>query len=224
MKLLLVLVILITTNAFASNEQLEAILKQYESTLTNHQVGMKSLALGEGTYLVFDDRGVTSTESYKDQELSVILKVDGTKIYEYFTSKDLFTGEQNVEVRLSEIQNESTDERINFENINLTNHILTANFSYQFDGQFTSGTLMKELLQSYFCGFEHTSNSVYTDTRTGQTYNLQSNLNNSCAGIMSVQDIKRIDLSNVAFCDMTLPDDVEDYCETKDMSFLTADI
>lgn len=114
MKLLIVLGILITTNTFASNEQLEAILKQYEPTLTNHQVGMKSLTLGEGISFIIDDEGVITTQPYRNEDSRVILKVDGSKIYEYVITKDLSTGEQYIGVNLSEQKYES-DESINYE-------------------------------------------------------------------------------------------------------------
>lgn len=87
-----------------------------------------------------------------------------------------------------------------------------------------SAVATKELIQPFFCGSTSEVNSIYTDSRTGQSFPLINKVNDLCDGIMSVPEIKHIDLSNVEFCDMTLPDDVEDYCEKKDMSFLTADI
>jgi hypothetical protein len=227
MKMISLALLAVSFSAFANNPELDAIFKKYESSLMNFKVGMKSVADVESTDFDIAEDGTMTSKLTKKYVTSVLLKVDGTKVYEYEVTKDLSSGEESIVLMLSDYKYDSSSES-DFSNIKMVNHLLSGDFTGKFDDRFSSysykGSFTKDLLTSFFCGSTNNVAGDYTDLSTGRVYPMKDNQINKCNGIMPTSEIKKIDLTEVEFCDNTLPDDSEKMCETRDMSFLTSDL
>ena len=227
MKMLSLALLAVSFSAFASNPELDAIFKKYESSLMNFKVGMKSVSDVESTDFDIAEDGTMTSKLTKKYVTSVLLKVDGTKVYEYELTKDLSSGEESIVVMLIDHKYDSSSQS-DISNIKVVNHVLSGNFTGNFDDEYSSysykGAFTKDLLTSLFCGSTNNVAGNYTDLSTGRVYPFKDNQINKCNGIMPTSDIKKIDLTEVEFCDNTLPDDSEYMCETRDMSFLTTDL
>lgn len=227
MKKSLVGLVTVSFSTFAANPELEAIFKKYESSLMNLKVGMKSVSDVESTDFELAPDGTMTTRLTKKYVTSVLLKVDGTKAYEYEVTKNVVSGEEQAVVNLNDYKYES-NETSDIKNIKVNNHVLSGDFSGKFEDEYSSyifkGSFTKDLLSSMFCGSTLNLVANYTDLSSGTVYPMKDVENNKCNGSMPISEIKKIDLSEVEFCDNTLPDDSSDICETRDMSFLTSDL
>ena len=205
----------VSFSAFASNPELDAIFKKYESSLMNFKLGMKSVADVESTDFDIAEDGTMTSRPTKKHVTSVLLKVDGTKVYEYELSKDLSSGEESVVVSLIDYKYDPSTQS-DISSIKVVNHVLSGNFAGKFDDEYSSynykGSFTKDLLTSSFCGSTQNVTGDYKDLSTGRVYPMKDNQINKCNGIMPTSDIKKIDLTEVEFCDNTLPDDAESNC------------
>jgi hypothetical protein len=227
MKMLSIALLTVSLSALAANPELDAIVKKYESSLMNFKVGMKSVSNFESTDFDIAEDGTRTSKLTKEYVTSVLLKVDGTKVYEYEVTKDLSSGEESIVLWLIDHKYDSSSQS-DISNIKVVNHVLSGDFTGNFDDEFSSysykGSFTKDLLTSFFCGSTTNVAGDYTDLSTGRVYPMKDNQINKCNGIMPISEIKKIDLTEVKFCDNTLPDDSENMCETRDMSFLTSDL
>ena len=219
--------LVLSFSAFASNHELDDIFNKYHKTLMNFKIGMTSTSINENTSFYADENAILSARSSKDVVKTVILKVIGTSVYEYEVTTNVESGQKSITVSLNDHKYNSAD-NVNVSNISITNEILLADFSGNYTDQYSSyvysGSMTKDLLSSFFCGYTNIVQAKYTDNSTGVVYPMNDNEVNKCGTMMSVDEIKGIDLSEVQFCNNTLPDNSGEVCEITDMSFLTADL
>ncbi|MBY0516353.1 MAG: hypothetical protein K2P81_05560 [Bacteriovoracaceae bacterium] len=225
MKALLIGLVVLSTSAFANNPELDLIFKKYESTLLNHKVGMTAIGAQESTEFEFDENGTLSTKLVKSTLMTTVLKVEGAKTYEYEVKKNNLTGEEEILVSLNDHADISGD---NITDIKVVNDVLFAKFEMNSTDEYSvynvKGDVSKDLLSSMFCGSSMNLVGTYTDLSSGSIFPVKTNIVTKCGSMISVDAVKKIDLSNVSFCDYTLPEDSQNDCEMKDMSFLTRDL
>ncbi len=226
MKRLALLVATISLPAMA-NPELEAIFKRYQSTLMKFEVGMTAEAMDQGTELVMNEEGRLSTVMFSRTTRSVLLKAEGTKIYEYEVIKNNRSGESEVFVNFTDYSFEDSS-NLNISNIRVVSDILSLDINGSLEDsnrRYTySVSATKQLLNSMFCGSTSMSKGTYTLSQTGESFLMMSQETKQCGSKLSISELKMIDLSQVTFCDHTREDEGEINCETRDMSFLTAEL
>lgn len=199
------------------------------------QRGQTSSTISEGVNLYINDDGTTSNEPSKEEGFTVVLRVEGSRIYKFEKTKDLINNTEDIEVSLESFSTEEIDRVLKLPNVSLNGSILNINFSgsdeYDFGAARVTSTynaIASIDLDLPLCESSSSSTSSGTITVNGSITNYGPNTNTSrenCGPIMTAEEMRKIDLTSVTFCDQTQMDDESYECElSKDMSWLTADL
>ncbi len=199
------------------------------------QRGQTSSTISEGVSLYINSDGTSRNETSREEGFSVVLRIEGSRIYEYERTKDLINNTEDIEVTLESFSTEEIDRILKLPNVSLNGDILNVSFSgtdeYDFGDARVSTTF--NAIASINLGLplcESSSNSTSSGTIAvnGTVTNYGPNTSTSretCGPIYSSEQMKLIDLNAVTFCDQTQMDDENYECESnKDMSWLTADL
>lgn len=172
----------------------------------------------------------------KTEEYSVILKVDGTKIYKYVEDRDLLEGTVDKSIEMEEITQASLDEVLKLPGANLSGNFLTLNMTDVEDielgdsavstAKFTSRVRID--LANYHCSGTF-STRVYDVrlTQNGVTTKAPESAASAvtkCQAAWTPVQLKSLDLSAITFCEDSTTEEDEMDCEQRDMEFLTDDL
>jgi hypothetical protein len=213
--------------SFAGNLKLKRIINKYESKLMDMRPGMTSASLIAKRGTELNDNGeIISVDSIQNIK-TVILKVDGTKIYQYERIKHYGSKDESVVVNLIDykLKNIKFGKTSNVKEVN--NSVAGQFFGKEIDNKSIleyKGTFSKNLLSPIFCNLTISSQKKNIDRMSGKTYSLNIEEINQCDDELELSDIKKIDLSAIEFCDTVSPQDPENICAIKNMSFLTHDL
>ncbi len=204
------ILLFVTVQALAaSNPELEAINKKYESTLFNLQVGMSALTTQKSLSSDFDIKTKT-----------IVLKVVGDLAYKYESSTD----EEGIVTSKVLLVNFKEMADITASQIKVENDILSFNFIQEqitpvgpskLNGSYVKNMLKPELCDSAMKG------DLSIDLGNGEVFNAIIDVHSECTEIVSKEELKQLDLLKIDFCDDT---DTVDECVESDMSFLLLDL
>ncbi len=172
----------------------------------------------------------------KSDEYSVILKVDGTKIYKYVEDRDLLEGTVDKSVEMEEITQESLDEVLKLPGANLSGNILTLNMTDSSDFELgdnavatSKHTIRARIdLANYHCSSTFSTRVFDVRlTQNGVTTKVPESgaaAVTKCEAAWSADQLKALDLSAITFCEDSTTEEDERDCEERDMEFLTDDL
>jgi hypothetical protein len=229
MKLLLSCLLMISFTAHA-NPKLEKILKNYKSNLFKIQSGMTQTSIEEGNELGFDPSTLEMKLVKKSSKIkSIVLRVEGKKVYFYQEKTDLKSNTKNIEVIA---QNFSTKMEqmpgMKFKNIVVKKNMLHANFYGKIDNMGSSvqvsGKLIKKLKSPIFCNSTTTSaiNISIPNGAEIKKFKLTTKNTSICGTKLIPEEVKKINLRNITYCDYTIEEATCTY--NSDMRHLTSDI
>jgi hypothetical protein len=224
MKAFLMLSLLILSAQ--ANTDIQDIINQYKGTLYNFNQAMTASADTIRTELVIDSNGNLQTEEVKYLEEKVVLRVNGTLVYEYEVTKNIKTGDVERYVTLNKYDPNDFDGSI-FKNARVVNDTLLADIyieeNYGGETFLTKGTVTKDLLSSFICNVQMETNTLWTMSN-GDTINSKDKENAKCVRDRTLNELKAIKskLKNIEFCDYSIDDDV--LCDERDMSYLLNNI
>lgn len=224
MKFLLIFsFVLISAQA---NSDIRDIMNKYKGTLFVFNQAMTSTSDLLATELTIDSSGNLSSEEVKYLDETVILRVDGNKVYEYLVSKNIKTGDVYREVSLNKYGINDVDYSM-FRDARVQNNTLLADLYIEenFGGEtfVTKGNVTKDLLSSLFCNMQMNTDTTWTMS-SGDSINTKRNENSKCIRDRNMNELRQIKskLKNIEFCDYTIDDDV--LCDERDMSYLLNNI
>jgi hypothetical protein len=214
--------IIASFSAVAGNPQLDEIMKKYEASLFNFKIGLSYKDNTVGKTLSFNEAGQIVLAPMKTLTEKIILKVEGTKIYTIVKETDLITSESDISVELTETMLDTNDGE--YTAISVANNVLTFNYKAEQTDENGSGALItakitKNLLSPMVCNMKMDSVVTLSSQDLG-TFKLPATLTSVCGPIVAREELKKLDLTNIEFCDQTMSDDGEVTCSTQDMSFL----
>lgn len=197
--------------------------------------GQTSQTITEGTQILINGDGSVTNEASKEEDFSVVLKIDGTNVYKYEIGKDLVEGSTDIEVTMTSYDQAQIDKMLQTPGISLNGNMLSVNFHDTIEYDFMSAIIKQTYtinasvnLAMPLCESYSSSNSSGTITANGTVTNFGPNTTTSretCGPIFTASQMKDIDLTSVTFCDETQMEDESYECESnKDMSWLTADL
>lgn len=219
----------------SSKPNFEKSIQKYESTLIVER-GTVSNVITSGSELSIDLSEVKlSTNPINKKEKSIIIKVDGDDVYTYSEETDLLNNETTRKVTL-EIMNPQKEllEVLNKKMGSIVGDNLVMK------GSDSSNSEMSESIE---IGTRYTFNAVvnllkpmcegnsqvvskaslFENGKLKNSVSASQNEVSTCGTKLTDSQIKKIDLTDVEFCDES--NEEESNCESnKDMSHLTADI
>ncbi len=214
--------------------------EQFQEAALSVERGLVSIESKKGTehYYSGDTEGdyTVTLKSVKSDEYSVILKVDGTKIYKYVEERDLLEGTVDKSIEVDDLSAEGLREALSLPGANLSGNIFTVSMSDDFDFELGDGVLatskynvkLRIDLANFHCSSTSsvrefdgklTQNGVVTrlpDAGTAST--------TRCEAAWSTAQLKALDLSAITFCEDSTTEEDEVVCEERNMEFLTDDL
>lgn len=199
------------------------------------QRGQTSQTITEGNNVLIHTDGSVTSEASKEEDFSVVLKIDGSNVYKYEIEKDMVEGTTDIEVTMTSYDQAQIDKMLQTPGISLNGNMLAVNFHDTIEYDMFSAIIKQTYtisasinLAMPLCESYSHSNSSGTITSNGTVTNFGPNTSTSretCGPVFTADQMKDIDLTSVTFCDETQMDDENYNCESnKDMSWLTADL
>jgi hypothetical protein len=202
--------------------------------------GLVSIESKTGSDVSFDvdaDGNVTMTTEAENSEMySVILKIEGTKIYKYVEDRNLLTGDVDKSVEVDDVSAETLGEALKLPGASLNGSILTLNATQDWDFEVSENASVTSKLNfnvrvdlnAFHCSqtsttrqlnLKLTQNGVVTSAPDTQT-----NATTKCEAALSSAALKALDLSAITFCEESTTEEDEWNCESRNMEFLTDDL
>jgi hypothetical protein len=238
MKFLAVLTFLATTSVFAQvdyDPKIMEEIKKFEATFFNLKVGNQGAQTATQT-LKYKLDGKSQTCVTKTLRNQTVLKVEADLIYTYVTVKLVSStcGETQDDmdppvVQLEDRHFEKPEVVIESMGIakgtaTLKKNLLTINATAMNDNTVNNVSLKAviDLNKNAVCSYASLSFGGTTESEEVGTVNFVNTGSQKCIADAKVPDLKKLDLSDVNFCDDTL--DTECEWVKRDMSFLTKDL
>lgn len=214
--------------------------QRFEDAALSVDRGLVSIESKTGTDVSFDvdvDGNVTmSTETENSQQYSVILKIEGTKIYKYVEDRNLLTGDVDKSVEVDDVSAETLSEALKLPGASLNGSIFTLNATQDWDFEVSENASVTSKLNfnvrvdlnAFHCSetstvrqtnLKLTQNGVITSAPDTQT-----NSTTKCEAALSSAELKALDLSAITFCEESTTEEDEWNCESRNMEFLTDDV
>jgi hypothetical protein len=214
--------------------------QRFQEAALSVERGLVSIESKTGTDVSFDidvNGNITmATEPEKSQQYSVILKIEGTKIYKYVEDRNLLTGDVDKSVEVEDVSAETLREALNLPGASLSGSIFAVNFTQDMNYDVSeTAALTSKLnfnvrvdLKAFHCSqtsttrqfnLRLTQNGVVTTAPDAQT-----NATTKCEAALSSAELKALDLSAITFCEESTTEEDEWNCEQRNMEFLTDDI
>lgn len=239
---LAVLMVLVSCNGNSgSKNNTDKIISKYEASLAFKR-GIVSNEVDKGTTvdIKMNDQMTSFSLDLKQvnrKEKRIILKVDGDDVYTYVetnedgeTSKEVVLEKSNPVKDLKEVLDTkqgyiSGDQLILKVSSGVEEHEISAETDTIMISTFNVNASIN--LNNPHCS------SVADISQTTQLKNAgvlgkkvatSEHQITTCGPVLSDEQLKQIDLSNIEFCDDRNEESDESNCEVKDMSFLTADL
>jgi hypothetical protein len=242
MKKLMSLALLATLASYGASAASSSNMDphRFQEAALNEERGLVSIESETGTSVAFDidlDGNIRMvTESVKSEEYSVILKVEGTKIYKYMEERDLLTGSVDKTVQVDDVSAEIFSEALKLPGVSLNGSIFTLNATQDSDFAISQNAAVTSKLSysvridlnAFHCSESSTiRQSNMKLTQNGVVTTSPDALTNSttkCEAALSSAALKALDLSAITFCEDSTTEEDETNCEERNMEFLTDDI
>jgi hypothetical protein len=242
MKKLMSLALLATLASYGASGATSSNMdpQRFQELALSAERGLVSIESKIGTELSFsydeDENFTAEVVPMKRDEYSVILKIDGTKIYKYIEDRDLLTGLVRKSVDVDDVSAEKLSEALKLPGVSLSGSIFTLNgtvnnsFDIGENASFTSkmSFSVRVDLSAFHCSetsasgqfdVKLTQNGVVTSVPDSQTSSTTK-----CEAALSSAKLKALDLSAIEVCEESTTEEDEWNCETRNMEFLTDDI
>jgi|GEM_PF-3971630 len=215
-------------------------VEQFQEAALSVERGLVSIESKNGTEHHYsgdvDGNYTVETRPVKTDEYSVILKIDGTKIYKYVEERDLLEDTVTKSVEVEDFSADSMREALSMPGASLNGSIFNVKMTQDFDfelGENASVASKYDLsfrvdLKAFHCSstssireynVKLTQNGVVTSAADSGTASTTS-----CEAALSAAQLKALDLSAITFCEDSTTEEDEVVCEQRNMEFLTDDI
>lgn len=208
--------------------------EQFKNALSSLVVGQSTNMKYTGQDRRYDyGRRSISVFDINEDTLSIVLKIDGTKVYSYEFVTDHVDRIIRKSVQMKSYTMDELDSWLTLPGAVISGNLLIYKSSGRRSNSTTLGSVNEDYEFTYTLNFSKPLCEASTyDTSTGElifrdqtiqgprvsTQNIET-----CGRIYSRDEIKAIDLSNIEFCDETYENQIG--CTMNaDMSYLTADL
>ncbi len=214
--------------------------QQIQEAVLSVERGLVSIESKAGTESTFrgdvDGNYSVETGPENSEKYSVILKIDGTKIYKYVEERDLIEDTVSKSVEVEDLSADGLIEALKLPGASLNGSIFNLNSTQDFDFEISDNAAVSSKVSfnirvdfnAFHCSMTSsirqfdmtlTQNGAVTTAPDSQT-----NATTKCEAALSSAELKALDLSAITFCEESTTEDGEDKCEIRNMEFLTDDI
>lgn len=211
------------------------VKERYQNALSTLQRGQSADSKSQGQTRSYDwNTDTVSSAPVDKEEFSVVLKIEGTKVYTYNVETDKVDGTVEKSVELESHDASDMDEILKLPGTIMMGDVLMFSTTFESDWTLSTASVRESHalrasvnLGKPLCEMNMSLTSSGTMTTAAGSIPLPVISNNTvqtCGRILSSAELTAIDLSSIEFCDQTVADD-EVSCESdRDMSFLTSDL